>query len=218
MTSQQCGASNLCRTTIRHHITGQALPPGQQLMIVNAQGQLQPLTPEQLATVRMQQAMLQQQQQQQQQPQQQQLQQQIIQSGGGQEIVQTSFQMGGQTYSQSAMGNLISSDMMDQQQTNAITTMQVSSAQTVSAMQMQQQQQIQLLQTSQSTSAASQIQQTSLPQQQIVQTVNGQQVLIQAPQVNFIYGIEVFLDWIGFSVFYCQHHQMVKQYSNIITI
>ena len=154
---------------------GQALPPGQQLMIVNAQGQLQPLTPEQLATVRMQQALVQQQQQ---------PQQQIVQTGG-QEITQSCVQIGGQAYAQSSIGgNAVSTEMLEQQQSSTITTMQVSSAQTASSMQLQQQQQIQLLSTSQASSSATQMQQSSLPQQQIIQTVNGQQVLIQTPQVG----------------------------------
>ena len=155
--------------------TGQALPPGQQLMIVNAQGQLQPLTPEQLATVRMQQALMQQQQPQQQQ---------ILQPSG-QDVTQSSIQIGGQAFSQSSIGgSAIGSELLEQQQSSTITTMQVSSAQTASSVQLQQQQQIQLLSTSQASSSATQMQPSSLPQQQIIQTVNGQQVLIQAPQVN----------------------------------
>ena len=153
---------------------GQTLPPGQQLMIVNAQGQLQPLTPEQLATVRMQQALMQQQQ-----PQQQQLV-----PSGGQDITQPSIQIGGQTFSQTTLGtNAINADLIEQQSTNTMTTMQSSSAQTASTVQLQQQQQIQLLQTSQASSTTTQLQPNSLPQQQIIQTVNGQQVLIQTPQV-----------------------------------
>jgi hypothetical protein len=61
-------------------------------MIVNAQGQLQPLTPEQIQSVRMQQAIMQQQQQQQQ-PQQTLIQQ-------PQQIPQKTIQLGGQTLSQ----------------------------------------------------------------------------------------------------------------------
>ena len=146
-------------------------------MIVNAQGQLQPLTPEQLATVRSQQAMIQQQQQQ------------IIQPAGtGQEVTQQSIQIAGQTFSQSSLGNSITTDVLDNQSSNAVPIQQANTVQpTTSSVQLQQQQQIQFLQTSQASPVASQIgsiQHNSLPQQQIIQTVNGQQVLIQTPQVR----------------------------------
>ena len=143
-------------------------------MIVNAQGQLQPLTPEQLAMVRMQQASIQQPQQQQQ----------IIQSTV-QENVQPTIQVAGQSYQPSLIGNSSSASELIDQQPNTIPIQQTSSMQTASAITLQQQQQqpIQLLQTSQASAVATQLQQSALPQQQIIQTVNGQQVLIQTPQV-----------------------------------
>ena len=164
---------------ILYSTTGQALPPGQQLMIVNAQGQLQPLTQEQLALVRMQQASMQQQPQQ---PQQ------IVQSAV-QETAQPTIQVAGQSFQPSTIGNSsVASDLLEPQSSNIIPIQQTSSIQTANAMpihqQQQQQQQIQLLQTSQGSSVSTALQQSALPQQQIIQTANGQQVLIQTPQAQ----------------------------------